>query len=49
MRGDSALWVLEGNDAAMAFYRRHGYEPDGARAPHRTGVEQLRMTREAPE
>jgi ribosomal protein S18 acetylase RimI-like enzyme len=49
MQGGSALWVLEGNDAAMAFYRRHGYEPDGARAPHRTGADQLRMTRAAPE
>jgi GNAT superfamily N-acetyltransferase len=25
-----ALWVLERNEAALAFYRRFGFEPDGA-------------------
>ena len=49
MQGDSALWVLVGNANAMAFYRRHGYETDGARAPHNSGVDQLRMTRAARE
>jgi GNAT superfamily N-acetyltransferase len=50
LEGDSALWVLEGNDGAMAFYRRHGYEADGARALHEPSrVDQLRMTRRAPE
>ncbi|WP_179951014.1 GNAT family N-acetyltransferase [Xylanimonas oleitrophica] len=24
------LWVAEGNARAQAFYRRHGFEPDGA-------------------
>ena len=23
------LWVLEGNDRAQHFYRRHGFQPDG--------------------
>lgn len=26
-----SLWVLEANDRARAFYRRHGFAPDGAR------------------
>lgn len=25
------LWVAEGNEDAERFYRRHGFEPDGAR------------------
>jgi ribosomal protein S18 acetylase RimI-like enzyme len=50
LRDDVALWVLDGNENALAFYRRHDYELDGARAAHdSTGVEQLRMTRRAPE
>ena len=50
LQDDVALWVLDGNEKAMAFYRRHGYELDGARAAHdSTGVEQLRMTRTDPE
>jgi ribosomal protein S18 acetylase RimI-like enzyme len=49
LAGDVALWVLEGNEAALAFYRRHGYEVDGAKAHDATGVEQLRMTRRSPE
>ncbi len=24
------LWVIEGNDRAIAFYRKHGFEADGA-------------------
>src|SRR5674476_1123014 len=27
------LWVLSGNDRAQAFYRRHGFTPDGTRLP----------------
>jgi GNAT superfamily N-acetyltransferase len=27
----AVLWVLEGNERAMAFYRRDGWQPDGAR------------------
>jgi ribosomal protein S18 acetylase RimI-like enzyme len=44
------LWVLEGNDAARAFYEHHGYAADDAVALHdRTGVEQRRMARRMPE
>ncbi|MDX3003067.1 hypothetical protein PWY87_15370 [Kribbella solani] len=24
------LWVFEGNERALGFYRRHGFVPDGA-------------------
>jgi ribosomal protein S18 acetylase RimI-like enzyme len=45
-----ALWVLDGNHAARAFYERHGYEPDGAPTIHgATGAAQVRMTRRTPE
>jgi ribosomal protein S18 acetylase RimI-like enzyme len=40
------LWVLEGNDRAIAFYRRHGFADDGGRKPERdTGALELRMAR----
>jgi ribosomal protein S18 acetylase RimI-like enzyme len=40
------LWVLEGNDAARAFYERHGYTADNATALHEpTGALQVRMAR----
>ena len=29
--GARRLWVLEKNPAAIRFYRRHGFEPDGTR------------------
>src|ERR1044072_478559 len=29
LNGDTALWVFEGNDRALAFYARHGYTRDG--------------------
>lgn len=42
----SYLWVLEGNDRAVAFYRRHGYADDGGRKPEPdTGVVEIRMAR----
>lgn len=46
--GDHAayLWVLEGNDRAIAFYRRHGFTDEGGRKPEPdTGVVELRMAR----
>jgi ribosomal protein S18 acetylase RimI-like enzyme len=46
--GDRAayLWVLEGNDRAQAFYRRHGFADEGGRKPEPdTGVVEIRMAR----
>jgi ribosomal protein S18 acetylase RimI-like enzyme len=28
---DVAAWVVEDNDRAMRFYRKHGFRPDGTR------------------
>ena len=40
------LWVLEGNDRAIAFYRRHGFTDDGGRKPDPdTGMAEIRMAR----
>jgi ribosomal protein S18 acetylase RimI-like enzyme len=40
------LWVLEGNERAMAFYRRHGFADDGGRKPEPdTGTVEIRMAR----
>lgn len=42
------LWVLEGNDSAMRFYRRHGWRPDGGRAGFEwggTNVTELRYAK----
>ncbi len=48
--GDTALWVFEGNDRALAFYARHGYTRDGATHVHEgTGVTEVRMTRQTRE
>jgi GNAT superfamily N-acetyltransferase len=45
--GDTALWVFEGNERALAFYARHGYQRDGATNVHEpTGLTEVRMTRE---
>ncbi len=49
--GDRAayLWVLEGNDRAIAFYRRHGFVDEGGRkADPDTGVLEIRMARGHP-
>jgi ribosomal protein S18 acetylase RimI-like enzyme len=44
----SYLWVLEGNDRALAFYRRHGFSDEGGRKPEPdTGVVEIRMARRA--
>ncbi len=38
--------MLEGNDRAQAFYRRHGFADDGGRKPEpETGVVEVRMLR----
>jgi GNAT superfamily N-acetyltransferase len=40
------LWVLDGNDRATAFYRRHGFVDEGGRKPEPgTGVVEVRMAR----
>ena len=40
------LWVLEGNDRAISFYRRHGFSDEGGRKPEPdTGVVEIRMAR----
>lgn len=41
------LWVAELNPRAIAFYRRNGFEPDGARevAPQWEGMAEIRMVR----
>ena len=42
------LWVLEGNERAITFYRGAGFEADGARkevAPAFEGALELRMVR----
>lgn len=40
------LWVMEGNDRAIAFYERHGFEQDGARQiDEEYGTVDVRMTR----
>jgi GNAT superfamily N-acetyltransferase len=47
---EAVLWVLEGNDAARAFYERHGYESDHATALHEpSGALQVRMARQTLE
>ena len=38
------LWVLDGNDRAIGFYRRHGFDLDGATEAHPEG-RHLRMVR----
>lgn len=40
------LWVVEGNERAIAFYRRHGFDIDGVRREQDDeGNRDLRMTR----
>ena len=44
------LWVLEDNVRAQAFYRRHGFQPDGKRGllpPEWENVPEIRMVRPA--
>ena len=43
------LWVVEGNERAIAFYRRHGFELDGVTKEQAgEGNVDLRMTRSLP-
>lgn len=42
----ASLWLLEGNQRAKAFYRRHGFVEDGARVDEPFfGVPEIRMVR----
>ncbi|MET1156194.1 GNAT family N-acetyltransferase [Arthrobacter sp.] len=44
------LWVLEDNPRARAFYRKHGFAPDGRREPLTglwDGLHEIRMVRRA--
>jgi ribosomal protein S18 acetylase RimI-like enzyme len=46
--GDRAayLWVIEGNERAQAFYRKHGFADDGGRAiDEPSGAPEIRMVR----
>jgi ribosomal protein S18 acetylase RimI-like enzyme len=43
---DAALWVADPNPRAQAFYRKHGFRPDGARTHDRDlGLDEIRMVR----
>jgi ribosomal protein S18 acetylase RimI-like enzyme len=40
------LWVLEGNERALAFYAKHGFTDEGGRKPEpATGVVEIRLAR----
>lgn len=39
------LWVLDGNQRAIAFYRRHGFELDGVTKMDPVAGLELRMVR----
>jgi len=44
-RGDDvvSLWVLHGNEAALSFYRRHGFHETGETVTDAGGLVELRM------
>lgn len=44
-RAAAYLWVVAGNDRAVAFCWRHGFRPDGVERLHSTGMRQVRMVR----
>lgn len=47
---DCYLWVLEGNDRAIAFYRKQGFQLDGERRVNdQLGATELRMVRHRDE
>lgn len=41
----AALWVADPNPRAQAFYRKHGFQPDGA--AKNEGIAEIRMVRPA--
>jgi ribosomal protein S18 acetylase RimI-like enzyme len=44
--GPAMLWVVRGNQRAMAFYQRHGFRADGeVKWDERTGTTEERMVR----
>jgi hypothetical protein len=43
-----ALWVADPNPRAHAFYRKHGFVPDGTMQVE-DGVREIRMVRTAPD
>lgn len=46
--GPAYLWVVEGNERARCFYRRHGFIDDGARRWEQTDrTHEIRMVRHA--
>lgn len=42
---EAYLWVAEGNDRAVNFYRRRGFIDDGVRQSRRDGMTEMRMVR----
>ena len=49
--GDRAayLWVIEGNERAMAYYRKRGFADDGGRdVDQESGATEIRMVRSQP-
>jgi GNAT superfamily N-acetyltransferase len=43
---NAALWVADPNPRAQAFYRKHGFSPDGARKHDLAlGLDEIRMVR----
>jgi GNAT superfamily N-acetyltransferase len=46
--GSAYLWVLDGNERAVAFYLKHGFADEGGRKPEPdTGLVEIRMARYA--
>jgi ribosomal protein S18 acetylase RimI-like enzyme len=39
------LWILEGNERAQHFYRRHGFQPDGTERIDEIGGQPLKQVR----
>ena len=43
---DAVLWTFAANERAIAFYERHGWQPDGAEKPHpASGMPTVRLRR----